>query len=204
MSTKDLEQHIYEDYLKTQWAERVAKNIEPLKIQEWLDSFKRELADTTRAKIRNVMSAIYRHGQKWGMIPRNEECNPMKWVSCSTISDYEAITVSPEEAFAIVECLPLFERTLLILVAVTAIRISEALGLRWSDILGAELGGLLLHERPPVRLDVTVLLVVPLLFIRGATVIGALIAPPVVPRDAVSPIVAGLKTRAANHRPDTP
>ena len=27
----------------------------------------------------------------------------MKWVSCSTISDYEAITVSPEEAFAIVE-----------------------------------------------------------------------------------------------------
>lgn len=81
------------------------------------------------------MSAIYRHGQKWGMIPRSEECNPMKWVSCSTISDYEAITVSPEEAFAIVECLPLFERTLLILVAVTAIRISEALGLRWSDIL---------------------------------------------------------------------
>lgn len=54
----------------------------------------------------------------------------------STISDYEAIKVSPEEAFAIVECLlPLFERTLLILVAVTAIRISEAPGLRWSDIL---------------------------------------------------------------------
>jgi ribose 1,5-bisphosphokinase PhnN len=80
-STKEVEQHIYEDYLKTQWAERVAKEIEPLEIQEWLDSFKRELADTTRAKIRNVMSAIYRHGQKFGMIPRSEECNPMKWVS---------------------------------------------------------------------------------------------------------------------------
>jgi hypothetical protein len=45
LSTKDLRRHIYEDYLKTQWAERVAKNIEPLKIQEWLDSFKREIAD---------------------------------------------------------------------------------------------------------------------------------------------------------------
>lgn len=134
-STKELEQHIYDDYLKAQWAEWAAKSIEPLQIQEWLDSFKGELADTTRAKIRSVMSAIYRHGQKWGMIPRSEECNPMKWVSCGTTSDYEAVTVSPEEAFAIVERLPLFERTLLILVAVTAIRISEVLGLRWSDIL---------------------------------------------------------------------
>jgi integrase len=134
-STKDVEHHIYEDYLEAQWAERVAKNVEPLEIQEWLDGFRRELADTTRAKLRNVMSAIYRHGQKWGMIPRSEEYNPMKWVSCGTTSDYEAITVSPEEAFAIVEHLPMFERTLLILVAVTAIRISEALGLRWGDIL---------------------------------------------------------------------
>jgi integrase len=134
-STKNVEQHIYDDYLQPRWGERVAKNIEPLEIQEWLDSLKRKLADTTRAKIRTVMSAIYRHGQKLGMIPRREENNPMKWVSCGTTSDYEAITVSPEEAFAIVERLPQFEGTLLTLVAVTAIRISEALGLRWGDIL---------------------------------------------------------------------
>jgi integrase len=81
------------------------------------------------------MSAIYRHGQNWGMIPRREEHNPMRWLSCGTTSDYEAITVLPEEAFAIVEHLLLFERTLLILVAVTAIRISEALRLRWADLL---------------------------------------------------------------------
>jgi integrase len=50
----------------------------------------------------------------------------------------------PEQAFQIVECLPLFERTLLIVVAVTALRISEALGLRWSDIDWTKL---LIHVR---------------------------------------------------------
>jgi integrase len=134
-STKKLDQHIYDDYLNDQWGHRIAKEIEPLEVQEWLDDLKKKLANATRDKIRNVMSAVYRHGQKWGMIPRNEESNPMNWVSCGTTTDYEAVTVSPEQAFAMVERLPLFERTLLILIAVTAIRVSEALGLRWCDIL---------------------------------------------------------------------
>ena len=59
----------------------------------------------------------------------------MKWVSATTVSDYEAISLSPEESFAILEGIkdPLV-RVLVILVAVTAIRIGEALGLMWSDI----------------------------------------------------------------------
>lgn len=81
------------------------------------------------------MSAVYNHGQKFGMIPRSEGANPMKWVSATTVSDYEAISLSPEESFAILEGIkdPLV-RVLVILVAVTAIRIGEALGLMWSDI----------------------------------------------------------------------
>jgi integrase len=59
----------------------------------------------------------------------------MKWVSATTVSDYEAVSLSPEESFAILERIkdPLI-RVLVILVAVTAIRIGEALGLMWSDI----------------------------------------------------------------------
>jgi len=51
------------------------------------------------------MSAASRYGQKCKKIPRTDECNPMKWVSCSTASEYEAVTVTPEQAFQIVECL---------------------------------------------------------------------------------------------------
>src|SRR5207302_11499597 len=82
-----------------------------------------------------MMSAVYNHGQKFGMIPRSEGSNPMKWVSATTVSDYEAVSLSPEESFRILERIkdPLV-RVLVILVAVTAIRIGEALGLIWSDI----------------------------------------------------------------------
>src|SRR5207253_149612 len=63
------------------------------------------------------------------------ESNPMKWVSATTVSDYEAVSLSPEESFAILERIsdPLV-RVLVIVVAITATRIGEALGLMWSDI----------------------------------------------------------------------
>jgi integrase len=113
------------------WSEYVAKDIEPLEIQDWIDGLSKGL----RSKLRNMMSAVYRHGQKFRMIPRTEESNPMKWVSATTVSDYEAVSLSPEESFAILERIgdPLV-RVLVILVAVTATRIGEALGLTWSDI----------------------------------------------------------------------
>jgi integrase len=118
-------------YLQPMWGDRIAKDVEPLELQEWIDTLSKGL----RAKIRNLMSAVYKHGQKFGKIPRGEESNPMKWVSATTVSDYEAISLTPEEAFAILERIhdPLV-RVLVIVVAVTAIRIGEALGLMWSDV----------------------------------------------------------------------
>src|SRR5437016_13441932 len=106
------------------WAGRVAKDIEPLEVQLWIDGLSKGL----RSKIRSMMSAVYNHGQKFGMIPRSEGSNPMKWVSATTVSDYEAVSLSPEESFRILERIkdPLV-RVLVILVAVTAIRIGEAL-----------------------------------------------------------------------------
>jgi integrase len=113
------------------WSGRVAKDIEPLEIQEWIDGQSKGL----RSKLRSMLSAVYSHGQKFGLIPRTGESNPMKWVSATTISDYEAVSLSPEESFAILERInaPLV-RVLIIVVAVTAVRIGEALGLMWSDI----------------------------------------------------------------------
>ena len=115
----------------SRWSQHMAKDIEPLEIQEWIDGLSKGL----RSKVRNMMSAVYSHGQKFRMIPRTEESNPMKWVSATTVSDYEAVSLSPEESFAILERIgdPLV-RVLVIVVAVTATRIGEALGLMWSDI----------------------------------------------------------------------
>jgi integrase len=129
-STRELDAQLHRDYIEPEFGDVVAMEIEPLEVQNWIDS----LSKGIRPKVRSLMSAIYRHGQKFNAIPRREECNPMKWVSVGTMSDYEAKVVTPEQAFAIAEELPLYERTLAITEAATGCRISECLALKWADI----------------------------------------------------------------------
>ena len=60
--------------------------------------------------------------------------NPVAFVTQSSKSSYKAVIVSPEQAFRIMMELGEPYRTLVFLVAVTGLRISEALGLKWSDL----------------------------------------------------------------------
>jgi len=129
-STKELHEQLVRAYIEPEFGNCVARKIEPLEIQDWIDG----LSKGIRPKVRNLMSAIYGYGQKINKIPRREESNPMRWVSVGTTSDYEAVVVSPEQAWSIAENLPLYERTLVIAEAATACRISECLALKWSDI----------------------------------------------------------------------
>ena len=128
--------HIVNDYLIPRWGEQVAEEIEPLEVEEWLIALhdEEELEWTTLAKFRQVMSHVYTNGQKYGLIPREHGVNPMEFVTCGSSSNYEAMTLSPEQTLAVLSYLGEPEKTLTLLVAVTALRISEALGLRWSDV----------------------------------------------------------------------
>src|SRR6202166_2060161 len=56
------------------------------------------------------------------------------FVTQSSKSSYKAVIVSPEQAFRIMMELEEPYRTLVFLVAVTGLRISEALGLKWGDL----------------------------------------------------------------------
>jgi hypothetical protein len=70
------------------------------------------------------MASAYKHAQRHGLISRSQDANPMKWVRCKTTSDYEAIILTPKQAFDLVENFPLLERTLTLLAAATGLRIS--------------------------------------------------------------------------------
>ena len=60
--------------------------------------------------------------------------NPVAFVTQSSKSTYKAIIVSPDQAFRMMMELKDPYRTLMFLVAVTGLRISEALGLKWDDL----------------------------------------------------------------------
>src|SRR6266446_3309099 len=129
-------ERILRNRLLPRWGNRVALSIEPLEVEEWLKTLKgkKELANPTLDKTRRVMSLVYRHGQRYGLIPRNQESNPMRFVRCKTTSGYEAMILSPEQAYAVLLKLKEPERTLTLLAAGTGMRISECLGLQWHDV----------------------------------------------------------------------
>jgi integrase len=118
------------------WGKRAALGIEPLEIEQWLKAIKRDeqLENPTLDKTRRVMSLVFKHGQRYGLIPRSEESNPLRFVRCKTTSDYEALILTPPQAFTVLMQLKEPERTLTLLAASTGLRISECLGLQWQDV----------------------------------------------------------------------
>ena len=74
--------------------------------------------------------ALGRHEERL----RAGDGNPVAFVTQSSKSSYKAVIVSPEQAFRIMMELGEPYRTLVFLVAVTGLRISEALGLKWHDL----------------------------------------------------------------------
>jgi integrase len=132
VTTQPITAHILDHYLLPRWGDSFALDIEPDQIEEWLDAL--ELANPTKEKIRRVMNVVYRRGQKSGLLPRTGDGNPVAFVTQSSKSSYKAVIISPEQAFRIMMELGEPYRTLVFLVAVTGLRISEALGLKWSDL----------------------------------------------------------------------
>ena len=110
--------------------------IEPLEVEQWLKEVKKaeSLENPTLDKIRRVMNLVYKHGQRYGLIPRDESANPMRWVRQKTTSSYTAIIMSPQQAFEILLNIPEPRRTLVLTDAATALRVSEILGLTWLDL----------------------------------------------------------------------
>jgi integrase len=129
-------ERVLRNRLLPRWGNRIALGIEPLEVEQWLRTLKKErdLANPTLDKTRRVMSLVYKHGQRYGLIPRDQQSNPMRFVRCKTTSGYEAMILTPEQAYAIVCNLREPERTLTLLAAGTGLRISECLGLQWQDV----------------------------------------------------------------------
>jgi integrase len=130
----------YRRYLRKwvlpRWGDQVALMIAPLDLENWLKELGRKsgLENQTRSKIRQVIGLVYKHAQRVGFLPRSEQANPIRFVRQSTASNFDPIILTPAQAFAIINQLGLMLRTLVLVTAATALRISEILALQWRDI----------------------------------------------------------------------
>jgi integrase len=142
ITTQPITAHILDDYLLPRWGDSFALDIEPDAIEEWLAAL--TLANPTKQKIRRVMNVVYKRGQKSRILPTTGDGNPVAFVTQSSRSAYKAVIVDPGKIFQMMEELEDPYRTLVFVIAVTGLRISEALGLRWNDL---DYQGKMIHLR---------------------------------------------------------
>ena len=128
----------YQMYLKLhilpRWEKQVVEDMKPLPIEDWLRELqaKRGLANGTVVRLRQIMKLVIDWGVKYEMVPKDTD--PLKHVQWSSVSEYEPKVIAPSQAGAILRHLKAPASTMLLLLAGTGMRVSEGLGLRWSDI----------------------------------------------------------------------
>jgi integrase len=122
----------YESYLDNwvlpRWGELKLEQVRPVVVEEWLDGIKR--ARGTKAKIRNLMSALFTHAMRYEWTDKN----PIRLVRQSAKRERVPDVLELWEIQLLLSKLGVRERTLALLDAGTGLRVSELLALRWRDV----------------------------------------------------------------------
>lgn len=128
--TKQVYNSILRTHIEPRWQQYRPREITSVAVEKWLAAV--DLADGSKAKLKYIMSDVFQHGIRYGWL-RNEE-NPMLAVrqSAKRVRIPEPLEV--DEFLKLLAKLPLKIRTMGIVCATTGLRISEVLGLKWSDI----------------------------------------------------------------------
>jgi len=145
-STKELHVQIINNVLMTRWSDAEAVKIGAKELKSWFLSL--DVSDSTRGKYRNITSHLFTWAVSEELIPEfiagvqggfvsSNPCSRVKGPEFSQQSEYEALALDVEDSFALLSQLKQPEYELSLLVATCGFRISEALGLRWRDILWA-------------------------------------------------------------------
>jgi integrase len=135
----------YDGYLKKwivpRWRSHRLTEVKAVEVEKWLKTL--ALAKGSKAKIRNIMSALYSHAIRWEWA----EKNPIASVRQSSKRQKAPDVLTPEEIAAFLKELVDPLRTMIELDAFTGLRRGELIGLRWEDV---EFESLVLHVRRSV------------------------------------------------------
>ncbi len=124
--------YAYKLLLRTQiepkWGAMRLDRIRAVDVEQWLRTL--DYAPGSKAKIRNIMSAVFAHAKRYGMIPTN----PIEGVRCSSKRLHDPDILTPVEFKRLVDELPLRERVMVQMAGTTGLRRSELIALTWQDV----------------------------------------------------------------------
>ena len=112
-----------------------------MQIQDWLDKIERP--DGTKLKIKNILSAIFSHGARWEFVERSPVCGqggtPGHRCASTGVRQSNRISITrvilpPDVVRQTLQQLPLREATMVLIDAVTALRASELVALKWRNV----------------------------------------------------------------------
>jgi integrase len=143
-STKELHEQVIRNVLLPTWSAVEAIRVSAQRLKSWFLSL--DISNQTRGKYRGMMSHLYEWAKSEELIPEfiggkdggfqsSNPCSRVKGPEFSQETGYEALALEVEDTFALLSELQRPEYEIALLVATCGLRISEALGLRWRDIL---------------------------------------------------------------------
>jgi integrase len=114
--------------VEPKWGTVRLDHIRAVDVEEWLRTL--DYAPSSKSKIRNIMSAVFAHGRRYGVI----STNPIEEVRCSQKRLREPDVLTPEEFNALVGELSDRECAMVLLAGTTGLRRSELIALAWRDV----------------------------------------------------------------------
>jgi integrase len=141
-STKKRNEPFLSKWIVPRWGEYRPSDIKSVVVEEWLEGLTHDhgkkkgepLADGTKLKIRNLMSAIFRHGMRYEFLPRTEEANPMKYVRQGGKRQTIPTVLEVDQFQKLFGALAQRERTMVLVDCGSGLRRGELIGLKWDDI----------------------------------------------------------------------
>jgi integrase len=122
----------YDVYLRNwivpAWGEHSLSNVRTVAVEDWLRTL--PLANGSRAKIRNLMSTLFNHAMRYEWA----EKNPIRLVRQSAKRERTPDVLTAEEIRALLGKLEGPYYVMVFLAAVTGLRVSELLALKWEDV----------------------------------------------------------------------
>ncbi|MGB9291025.1 MAG: site-specific integrase, partial [Terracidiphilus sp.] len=133
-STQRVNGFLLKDYIEPRWTDETIADVTPLKVLNWLGELG-ELAPTTKAAIRSIMSQCFQLAALHGYIPATER-NPMSVVPIKGTSkrEKEIVILTPHQFKRLVAELPAPLNLMVLLTGSLGLRVGETLALHWSDI----------------------------------------------------------------------